>query len=88
MKFLARLCHVARSKELQKSISLLDRRGYRVAKYFPAIGLRDDRELSDALDVASAHGCLVFDRRGDIVGKIAYFNDPNLRKLRLVVCND
>lgn len=88
MKFLSWLCSGSRSNELRKAISFLDRRGYRVAKYFPSIGLRDDKELTDALDVVGYHGCLVFDREGNVVGRIADFNDPSRRKLRLVVCND
>lgn len=43
-------------------------------KYFPGIGLRNDKELSTVLDWFAANGYVVTGKSGDIVGKVATVN--------------
>ncbi len=55
----------------EAALDVLERHKMKAYMYFPAIGHRNDPELSHALDVISAAGYIITDSSGGIVGKVA-----------------
>lgn len=65
---------IAHDKEFQAMLEVVSKHGMKAHKYFPAVGQRDDVELSTALDWFAANGFVVTDKNGAIVGKVATAN--------------
>lgn len=55
----------------EKYLAVLGKHGIRAAFYAPAIGIRDDPVLSEALDRLAARGYVFFDQNGQMLGGVA-----------------
>lgn len=64
----------AHQKQLDAMIEVITAHGMKAHKYFPGVGLQDNKELYLALDWLAHHGFIITGKQGEIVGKVATAN--------------